>query len=592
MCGIVGVIGYLPTKEKILAARESLAHRGPDDCGLFFDSDSGVALGHRRLSIIDLSEAGRQPFFSNDKRYIIVFNGEIYNYLEIKEDLKDFYNFKTGTDTEVLLASYIRWGENCLEKFNGMFAFAIWDTKEKKLFCVRDRLGIKPFYYKVSANGTFSFASEIKALLVLDDKRQANESIIFDYLYYGLYDHKVETFFKDIKNIEAGHSLVWSNRKIEIKQYWDVEIDKSVTELTEQQIIENYKNLLADSIKLRFRSDVPVGINLSSGLDSNILLYFSEKITNSDFNIFSMCLPSSEYNECLILQDVLTERQKKCWHTVGFDPQTIFTAAENMNSIQDQPYGGIPTITDTVLYGEAKKYGTTVIIQGEGQDELLAGYKYYMLEYEKDLKDQGVGINAVYQQPTSSLSYSQDMSQLFDRSILDENFIKRHDEKSLTFKQPFSSHVLNAQYRDLKYLKLPRVLRFKDHASMVYGRELRVPFLDYRLVEFCFSLPVEYKINNGVQKVLARQAMGEYLPKIIQQKPKKAAGAVQTEWLRAYCKDEIFLLLNSESFKKRGFWNQEKLVEKTKRFFEGEGNNSFFIWQCINLELWFRKFID
>ncbi|MBI2637661.1 MAG: hypothetical protein HYW88_02055 [Candidatus Sungbacteria bacterium] len=188
MCGIMGVVGKLPQKKKFEYARDVLAHRGPDDHGVYYHREEKIALGFRRLAIIDLSSAGNQPFFSNDERFVLVFNGEIYNYPEIKEELKDQYDFRTKTDTEVLLASYIRWGENCVEKFNGMFAFAIWDKKERKLFCARDRLGIKPFFYHTDS-GTFLFSSEIKSLLALGVPRIPDEHVIFDYLYYGFYDH-------------------------------------------------------------------------------------------------------------------------------------------------------------------------------------------------------------------------------------------------------------------------------------------------------------------------------------------------------------------------------------------------------------------
>ena len=588
MCGIIGVLGKLPSQKIIEQARDTLQHRGPDDCGIYYSPDENLALAHRRLSIIDLSPTGQQPFYSNDQRFVLVFNGEIYNYIELKKELDLTYEFKTKTDTEVLLAAYVKWGEKCLQKFNGMFAFALWDKQEHKLFCARDRLGIKPFFYSVN-NQQFIFASEIKALLALGIQAQPNQGIIFDYLYYGLYDHSDQTFFKDILQLAPGHYLLRQNNKTTINKYWDVsEIENKLEGLSGDEIKDKFKNLLADSIRLRFRSDVPVGVNLSSGLDSNSLLYYSKQVTGNDVHTFSMCLPSKEYDECALINGVLDDNQKQNWHTSSLQPEEVFELANKMNDIQDQPYGGIPTIAYDKLNAQAKQDGITVLLEGQGLDELLAGYKYYELEYKKDLQDYKDNKD----QHNTSLDYSQDMTKLVDIDTLDQGFVNKHQDRKVDFYTPFNSYLLNAQYRDLRYTKLPRVLRFNDHVSMRYSRELRVPFLDHRIVEFCFQIPVELKINNGVQKLLMREVMEPYLPSVIKNNAKKAFGAIQTEWLREHHREQVMSIINSESFKNRGYWDYEKLLIKINKFYNGEGNNSFFIWQCINLELWFKKFID
>ena len=572
MCGIVGVLGKAPSKEKIEKARDALKHRGPDDKGIYYCKEKNIALGHRRLSIIDLSAAGHQPFFSNDKRYIIVYNGEIYNYLELKEELKNFYSFKTKTDTEVLLAAYIKWGAGCLNKFNGMFAFAIWDRQDRKLFCARDRLGIKPFFYYEKGNN-FAFASEIKALLALGAERKANEDVIYDYLRYGLYDHSDETFFQGVKRIPAGSYLIYQNNKITIKKYWDLDnVDYDFSKISFQDVKEKFEELLVDSIKLRFRSDVPVGINLSSGLDSNSLRYYTNKIMNTNVDMFTMRTESKEYDEGEILNDFLSSEQRKYWHKCYIKPEINFLKqAEKMNLIQDQPYGGIPTIVYLELIKLAKNNNTTVLIEGQGLDEILAGYKYY--------------------RNSQSLQFSQDMSKLIESEVLNKNFVQKHKGRKLEFRAPFKSNLLNAQYRDIKYTKLPRVLRFNDHVTMYYGRELRVPFLDHRIVEFCFHLPREYKIRDDEQKFLMRDLMKDKFFNI-GVIPKKTFGAVQSEWFRNNYKEEILSLINSHSFKNRIYWDYEKLNKKVNDFFSGAGNNSFFIWQCVNLEMWFKSYID
>ncbi len=571
MCGIIGVLGNIPKKEKFINARDVLEHRGPDDSGFYYNMSGDVALGHRRLSIIDLSSAGRQPFFSNDKRYIINFNGEIYNYLEIKKELKDFYDFKTETDTEVLLASYIKWGIGCLNRFNGMFAFVIWDRKEKKLFCARDRLGIKPFFYNIN-NKTLNFASEIKALLELGVTGKPNECIIFDYLNYGFYDHTDDTFFDGVKKLPAGHYAIWKDGKIKIKEYWDLAKTKNnIINLNNDEIKNKFKELLADSIRLRFRSDVPVGIYLSSGLDSNTLLYYSKRITGMDVDTFSMCFQSKEYNECTLVNKTLNSNQKKHWNTCSIDYGNILELAKEMNKIQDQPYGGIPTLGFGELNRKAKEKKVTVLLHGQGVDEILAGYKYYS--------------------ENNIASCSQDSTIQINSEIVNSEYFKKFKIKVIS-KKLFDDELLNKQYCDIKYYKIPRALRFTDHASMAYGRELRVPYLDHRLVEFCFWLPKKYKINKNFQKVLIRDAMKFVLPDIIKDKRKKSFGAVQVEILRKYYKKQVLSLLNSNSFKSRGYWDYKELIKRVNKFYDGEYDNSFFIWQCINLELWFREYID
>lgn len=586
MCGIVGVFGKLPSEDLFSRSLDTIKHRGPDDRGVFYDEKNNVALGHSRLSIIDLSNAGHQPFFTKDRKYAVVFNGEIYNYLELRDELKNDHSFQTNTDTEVLIAAYIKWGKDCLSKFNGMFAFVIWDDIKKELFCARDRLGIKPFFYYEDKE-SFYFASEIKALLELDIPREENDEMIFDYLYYGFYDHTNKTFFKNVNKLQAGHCMVIGDKGKDIVKYWDLDRPKyDYAQMTDKDIQEEFVKLLTDSIKLRFRSDVSVGLNLSSGLDSNSLYYLAEHALGiKGLNIFSMSLPSKEYDECVLIDGYLSKEQKKYWHISLLKPDEIFDLAQKMNVIQDQPYGGIPTIAYDGLNDAAKKADVTVLLEGQGVDEILAGYKYYQLELKKDLDKQNKSSDIF------SFDYSQDMTKLIDTDILDKNFIVNY-KKVLKFDEKFESHLLNAQYRDIMFAKLPRVLRFNDHVSMNYGLELRVPYLDHRIVEFCFWLPSEYKINRNVQKKLLRDVMADKMPDVVNNKNKKAFGAVQTEWFRKYFKEDIYCIIHSRSFKNRKYWNNRLLTGKINQFFEGSGDNSFFIWQCINLEFWFREFID
>lgn len=576
MCGILGVYGNIPDKNIIENAIQSLAHRGPDDQGIYYDENDRIALAHRRLSIIDLSKAGHQPFYSSDRRYVLVFNGEIYNYLEIKEELKDCYEFRTKTDTEVLLAAYIKWKEKCLDRFNGMFAFAVWDTHQHTLFCARDRLGIKPFYYCLIEN-SFYFSSEIKGLFKLGITPTINDDMVYDYLCFGYYDHSEDTFYQSIKKLSAGHYMELNHQRVSITQYWDLaEIKCDFSHETTVDILQRFRELLHDSITLRFRSDVPVGVNLSSGLDSNSLLYYAYKVTGrKDIHLFSMGFTSDEYDECSIISGYLTAQQKKYWHTSYLKPDDVLDYLKKMNRIQDQPFGGVPTLAYGRLNELIKSRNITVILEGQGVDELLAGYRYYKVEYEKDKMDKQSSIHI------SSSNRSQDMTKLINQDVIHPSF--RRNRSAPSFATKFSSHLLNAQYRDIVHTKLPRVLRFNDHVSMACSRELRVPFLDHRIVEFCFWLPTKYKINGDRHKCLMRDTMAGILPEMVNAKAKQAFGMIQTEWFRNAFQKEIMSTLQTDFFKDSGYWDYNMLVHGVREFFSGKGDNSFFIWQCLNL---------
>ena len=582
MCGIIGIHGKDVAPSVFEQARDLLTPRGPDDAGIFHDASVQLFLGHRRLSILDLSSAGQQPMGTPDGRYVIVFNGEIYNYLELREELRQNYTFTTETDTEVLLAAFAAWGKGCLSKLNGMFAFAMWDAKERKLFCARDRMGEKPFFW-IQRDGVFAFASEIKALLALGFSPRPNEHIIFEYLTAGLYDHSDETFFEGIRSLPAGHLLSCDGRRLSIERYWNLaDAEGDHVRLTDAERRERLAYLLEDAVRLRFRSDVPVGINLSSGLDSNVLYYYSNLVSGAYPPAFSLYVESEKYNERSVIETFLSPDQKKSWKTTPLLPEEVLPLAVGLTALQDQPYGGIPTIGYAKLIQATERAGVIVLMEGQGLDEILAGYKYYELELEKDRS--GIGTR-------SSIHYSQDMTTLVHANIFDTAFVKRA-KRVRVFDAPLDSHLRNAQYRDLLYTKLPRVLRFNDHVTMAYSRELRLPYLDHRIVEFCFWLPWQYKIGPSGGKALVRNVVQKTLPKVVQGTQKKAFGAVQTEWFRKYFEKDIRSILSSASFQARGFWDTEALQKCVDRFFAGEGDNSFFLWQCINLELWFQAHID
>lgn len=612
MCAIIGSVGKQVDEKTFLKARDSMAHRGPDDEGVFYDERANVRLGHRRLSIIDLSPAGHQPMQSADGRYVIVYNGEIFNYVELKKELAG-YPFRSTSDTEVLLAAYTKWGKECLKKLNGQFAFAIYDTKERLLFAARDHFGIKPFYYATPEN-SFLFSSEIKGLLALGVPARPKERIIYEYLAFGLYDHSESTFFAGIKSLPAGHYLEYKEGQLRVAPYWDLK-ERGAVRYGKgwKEIAEQFLALLEDAVRLQFRSDVPVGLNLSSGIDSAALYYFAKKVYRPDIHTFTAGIEDDEFNEAALVEARLSEEEKKTWHTATLKPAEVFALAEEVMSGQDEPYGGMPTIQYYNLYRETKTIeGIKVLIEGQGVDEALAGYAYYAPDFYRDAvlrgdlvsikryfdyaKSEGIpagtAIRALLHYVFPGRGRSQDFSRESGTGIVSPALAARYGAEPPRFVRPFRSALLNHQYQDIRYTKLPRVLRFNDRVSMAHSKELRVPFLDPRLMEFMFFLPPALKIRGTTRKLLLRKAMKEYVPEVVRREAqvKKTFGAFQTKWFREYFEREARERLSSKTFRALPYFDHRAAEDRVNRFFRGEGTNSFFLWQMINLELWLRKY--
>lgn len=561
MCGIAGIVGtYKEVQlEKML---ESQHHRGPDATAKYFDLEF-CALGHNRLAIIDLSEEANQPFQDDSGRYVLVFNGEIYNYIEIKEALSNQYSFKTQSDTEVLLAAYITYGKSCLEKLNGMFAFAIWDDQEKALFASRDRFGVKPFYYSL-INDVFYFSSEIKALHAAGVTKEPNEKVWASYFAYGSYGMPDETFWKDISQLPGGHFLEFKNKNLIIEKWYcfEKEIAKQPKSLTLEQAKKQYVALLKDSINLRFRADVAVGFNVSGGLDSSVLLALVNiEQNNSRINAYTFYTDNSDYDELPWVEKMI-EETKNPLTEVLLEANEIPALTRKIQWHQDEPFGGVPTLAYAKIFERARKDNVLVLLDGQGMDEQWAGYDYYTQNNEatiQGVKDSPYKIN-----------------------MLTDSFLVKAVKP--LYPKPFSDEVLNKQYRDLFYTKIPRALRFNDHISMAFSTELREPFLDYRLVEFAFSLPLDYKIRNGISKFMLREIASEYFKNDLVFAPKRPLQTPQREWLADDLKEwvnDCFIQLQKSVYS--SWFNIDSLKEELKGYFDGDIQSSFHIWQCISL---------
>lgn len=567
MCGIAGIIGagdYRKELQDMLATQE---HRGPDFTGTYFDQGF-AALGHNRLSIIDLSENGNQPFFDKSGRFAMIFNGEIYNYLELKEELKDSYDFKTSSDTEVLMAAFIQWGAKFLNRCNGMFSLVIWDLDEKVMFAARDRFGVKPFYYSKQTD-KFCFSSEIKAIQSLGIGRNFNEKVWSNYFAYGSYGMPDETFYQDVNQLPGGHCMTLRNGQIQVRKWYDFEqAVKNVPVINNKEAVkEHYVSLLKDSIKLRFRADVNVGFNISGGLDSSALLAFVNAYEEQEnIQAFTFYTGDERYDELPWVEEMIS-LTKNPLERVKLIPSEIAQFATKIAAHQDEPFGGIPTLAYAKLFESAKKMGITVLLDGQGMDEQWAGYDYYR-------KKTGATIQGVSNSP-------------FRPNCLKEDF-KSGDSKPV-YPKPFNDEVLNLQYRDLFYTKIPRALRFNDRVSMAFSTELREPFLDYRMVEFAFSQPLEYKIKGDQSKYLLREIVSKHLSDNISYAPKRPLQTPQREWLgnelSTFVENNIEKLLDS---KYANWFNKDEVKNEWNNYLAGDNDSSFHIWQWISLSMLIR----
>ncbi len=378
MCGISGIVGPGCSQGILESMVGVLHHRGPDDTSIWISPDNQAGLGQNRLSIIDLSSAGRQPMPDASGRYWITFNGEVYNYLELRSELAD-YPYRSLTDTEVVLAAFVRWGPACLDKFIGMFAFLIWDTQTKTLFAARDRFGVKPLYLHRYTDGTLVLASEIKALFAAGVPAEPDPTAWATYMAKGLYDHTARTFWRGVEPLPAGHYMTWCDGKVNLSRWYDLADRTQVLDDRPLTVVEEeYTALMENSVRLRFRSDVPVGINLSGGLDSSALLGLVRTVQGPDSAVkaFTFITGDQNYDELPWVRLMLKHTHHpsvECLLRVEDVPDL----ATSVQQAQDEPYSGMPTLAYARLFEIARQHGVIVLLDGNGMDEQWAGYDYY-----------------------------------------------------------------------------------------------------------------------------------------------------------------------------------------------------------------------
>jgi asparagine synthase (glutamine-hydrolysing) len=542
MCGIAGVISAngkaSGSMEQMVAA---INHRGPEGEGFYRDPSGQALFGHKRLCIIDLSPAAAQPFRYQD-RYQIIHNGELYNYLELREILRaKGYAFRSDSDTEVIVAAYAEYGERCLEQFNGMFAFAIWDEAMQTLFAARDRMGEKPFFYYYQ-DANFVFASEIKSLWEWGVPKRVSSSMVYNFLTIDLTSNPVdpsETFFEDIHKLPAASFLQYAVREkqLVISKYWQPELNEN-NDISDDQAISEFKHLFSESIRLRMRSDVAIGTSLSGGLDSSAVIAFSDAVAGERYThkAFTGGFPGYEKDETAFASLVSNEFGVEQFRT-SIDPSEVVSLMNRVMHFQEEPVLSGSPLLQYRVYEEAKKQGVTVLLDGQGADEMLAGYqKYYKWYWQQLYREKRLGSTGELRAARSlgnkeGFGWKNKITALFPELVASLQQGKKSRSAS---RSPFISEDLRSAVKQKLHYLLPpdlslngqlyfnsfvygleELLRMADRNSMAHATEVRLPFLDHRLVEFVFTLPAQFKIREGWSKWLLRKAVDKKLPDAI-----------------------------------------------------------------------------
>lgn len=603
MCGICGNYSYLEEQPDEVSLRKMMyimKHRGPDDEGVFLDDH--IALGFVRLSIIDLSDAGHQPMISPDGRYVMAFNGEIYNYIELKKDLESKgHCFMSRTDSEVLLHAYLQWGEECLDRLNGMWAFVIYDKKEQRLFGARDRYGIKPLYY-FNNYQEFVFGSDINSIVgVRNNHISIDDQSVADYLVFNRTDHSTHTFYKEVSKIPHGAKFIVDKQGLRVSKWYNLQDRVSLVEPS----VDRFKELFLDSLRLRMRSDVPVGVCLSGGLDSSsIVASLCEELGVQGLSTFSAVYNKGEIGDESEFINLFNQFPLEM-HRVYPTAESLYNDAEQFIEAIAEP---IPSTSPYAQYKvmELAKDHVVVTLDGQGADEYLAGYHYFygyvfkeylkgvkllnltheMIRYAK-LHQSAYGLMTLffYLLPAGiQARIRKDRCPYISREFGAEYVATNRVTSTLYKADDLRQSLLN----HFEY-KLEHLLKWEDRNSMNFSLEARVPFLDYRLVEYGLSLQTDMVVKDGYTKYVLREAMKGVLPeKVRMRKDKVGFGTPQDMWFRTEIwKKRIHDTLHDSVLD--SYIDRSRAANLFKRHLSGEINISKEIWKWYNLAIWINR---
>jgi asparagine synthase (glutamine-hydrolysing) len=605
MCGISGIFNFNGANvdaARLTEMNRIIHHRGPDGEGSFVEGNVGI--GSTRLAIIDLREISNMPIYDTENRYVIVYNGEIFNYLEVRKELLDKgHKFKTDSDTEVFLNAYKEWGEDCLHKLNGMWASAIWDKQEKTLFCSRDRYGIKPLYY-YKDNDKLIFGSEIKQLLFCGIDKTVNDETVYDYLVFHFIDHTENTFFKNVHKLQAGHKFTIKNNVLKVSRWYD---------LPEQNVMSDTKNLysdfydlLYDSVRLRLRSDVEVGSCLSGGIDSSAIVCIMHEILHNEGKpeiqkTYTACYEDPEIDERPFVEEVIKQTNSTKYYLFP-DLNGFIGDIDKMTYHQDEPYTGATVFSQWSVFKKIHETGIKVVLDGQGSDEILLGYfsffpfhlkrklinpVRFVAEYLNGVSTTNLGYNKFTQNliyfNTPSVRYRHVMKN--SRTFVEPGFVSAYNRRDIFNEMIAASSLQDNRLSNLWNISLPSLLRYEDKNSMAFSVEARIPFLDHRLVEFIFSIPFDELIKKGWTKHVLRESLKGKIPEDIRMRKGKLAFSVpQKKWMNEM-KDYLIDTF-SYDFRSGKYIDSNRMIDTIKK-----GNyNDKVLFRAFALEKWMKVF--
>jgi asparagine synthase (glutamine-hydrolysing) len=603
MCGIAGVVeigGGAADAALLERMGALLAHRGPDGSGMLVEGS--VGLGHRRLAIIDLSDEGSQPMTSEDGALTIVYNGEVFNYLELREELRAAgQTFRTGTDTEVVLAAYAAWGRDCLAHLNGMFAFAIFDRRRGEVLLARDRLGVKPLYYAL-AGPRLLFASECKALLADPSVGTAPaEPALATFLAWGVLDHSVLTMFDGILQLPPGHWMVVGKDGVEGPvRWWDFAVNPEVVSPPDldAEAPGRLLELMTDAVRLRLRSDVPVGTCLSGGIDSSTIVALIAHLLATEHpasvgdrqRTFSAVYADPRFSERAFME-MATESAGVAGAYVEPTPDGVRDDLLDLVWAQDEPFGSLSIYAQYCVMRLAAD-SVTVVLDGQGADEQLAGYIAYQGTYLSTLARRG-RFGRLAEEALGTVRHHRGFFANAARQLL----VRRGRRGLLRIDAPpvhrYAGDLDHVLRQETGVTNLPGLLHYEDRNSMHFSVEARVPFLDYRVVEYLASLPLDQKLRRGVTKRVLRRAIKGLVPELIRCRMDKMGFVTPEEvWMGRELAPFVEEVFASDSFRSRPYWDADAVAADFARFRAGKAPYSWEVFRIFVTELWLRLFFD
>ena len=648
MCGIAGY--WHPDGPRLAQATfrgmlDAMAHRGPDDSGVWEHQGAGITLGHRRLSILDLSSKGHQPMSNDSGEIWITFNGEVYNFKDIRQDLtRSGHVFKSDSDTEVMIKAYEQWGIDCISRFRGMFAFALWDGRHRKLYLVRDRAGVKPLYFHHDGR-RLVFGSEVRSLLLCPGlERRLDTSSLFHYLQFG-YVSPPRSILRDVAVVKPGHYIEFSaDGSARETKYWDIvdhyrrgmdmEASGYWAKRAEGEILEEFEEILARGFKYRMVSDVPVGIFLSSGIDSSLVAAILAKKLGMDISTFTIGFRRKEFNEAEYAKEIANALGTQ-HNELYVDPQTALDNVGRLPQIFDEPFGdnsGIPTYLVSRMAREKVK----VALSADAGDELFAGYYRYFAagRYQQFLEKTPTLLSHLARRllditpagmldtAYSAMTVGRKKLAGFQDKLLKAKRMLAHNDPALLYEaatsdwhggdlqrlvpgEPAANEDIYAVFEslqgadfytkmmclDFKKYMVDDVLAKVDRASMAVSLEAREPFLDHDLVEYAATLPLRYKYRQGESKYLLKKILYRYLPESMFKRPKQGFSAPIGEWLRGPLRPMVEQHLNPEAVHADGIFDPAAVSQSLHRFYGDKSISANQIWYLLEFQMWKSRWL-